>query len=212
MGILQSGFWHQFAMTAHSPVGQNPEEFGVIPIKQEIKFANNDIDFKDKTGIDHHKFSFGLKKSLFNYMHGINFEIPLQQWFDFKIPKTTIHPDYIHDCLLEEDLFTFKPNSKVIFSVKNVAVDNYVKTKKQKSWFYSKITFHLKTNIVSIDLEQEKAEWLIQILEKNSFENTKLTILGQLKIQYEEYFEDFELFWFSKPVQQLKQNGIILSL
>ncbi|WP_209389941.1 radical SAM protein [Chryseobacterium sp. RR2-3-20] len=212
MGILQSGFWHQFAMTAHSPVGQNPEKFGVMPIKQEIKFANNDIDFKDKTGIDHHKFSFGLKKSLFNYMHGINFEIPLQQWFDFKIPKTTIHPDYIHDCLLEEDLFTFKPNSKVIFSVKNVAVDNYVKTKKQKSWFYSKITFHLKTNIVSIDLEQEKAEWLIQILEKNSFENTKLTILGQLKIQYEEYFEDFELFWFSKPVQQLKQNGIILSL
>lgn len=212
MGILQSGFWHQFAMTAHSPVGQNPEEFGVIPIKQEIKFANNDIDFKDKTGIDHHKFSFGLKKSLFNYMHGINFEIPLQQWFDFKIPKTTIHPDYIHDCLLEEDLFTFKPNSKVIFSVKNATVDKYVKTKKQKSWFYSKITFHLKTNIVSIDLEQEKAEWLIQILEKNSFENTKLTTLGQLKIQYEEYFEDFELFWFSKPVQQLKQNGIILSL
>lgn len=61
MGILQSGFWHQFAMTAHSPVGQNPEEFGVTPIKQEIKFANNDIDFKDKTGIDHSKFSFGLK-------------------------------------------------------------------------------------------------------------------------------------------------------
>ena len=30
MGILQSGFWHQFAMTAHS-VGLNPEEFGVIP-------------------------------------------------------------------------------------------------------------------------------------------------------------------------------------
>lgn len=25
MGILQSGFWHQFAMTAHSPVGINPE-------------------------------------------------------------------------------------------------------------------------------------------------------------------------------------------
>lgn len=62
MGILQSGFWHQFAMTAHSPVGMNPEDFGVMPVKQEILFANNDIDFKDKTGIDHNKFSFGLKK------------------------------------------------------------------------------------------------------------------------------------------------------
>jgi hypothetical protein len=24
-GVLQSGFWHQFAMTAHSPVGIHPE-------------------------------------------------------------------------------------------------------------------------------------------------------------------------------------------
>ena len=36
--------------------------------------------------------------------------------------------------------------------------------------------------------------------------------LQQLKNQFEENFEDFELFWFSKPIQQLKENGIILSL
>ena len=60
MGILQSGFWHQFAMTAHSPIGKNPEEFGVIPHLKEITFANNDVEFQDKTGIDHCKFSFGL--------------------------------------------------------------------------------------------------------------------------------------------------------
>ncbi|SUX43608.1 bacteriocin maturation radical SAM protein 1 [Chryseobacterium indoltheticum] len=212
MGILQSGFWHQFAMTAHSPVGQNPEEFGVTPIKQEIKFANNDIDFTDKTGIDHSKFSFGLKKSLFNFMHGVNFEIPLQDWFDFKIPKTTIHPDYIHDCLLEEDQFSFKGNSKIIFLAKNVIAENYIKTKKQNSWAYTRITFHLRTNIVKVDLEQEKAEWLIKVLKENTFENPKRITLQQLKIQFEENFEDFELFWFSKPMQQLKENGIILSL
>lgn len=212
MGILQSGFWHQFAMTAHSPVGQNPEEFGVTPIKQEIKFANNDIDFKDKTGIDHSKFSFGLKKSLFNFMHGINFEIPLQDWFDFKIPKTTIHPDYIHDCLLDEDQFSFKGNSKVIFLAKNVIAENYVKTKKQNSWTYTKITFHLRTNIVKVDLEQEKADWLIKIISENTFENPKRITLQQLKLNFEESLENFELFWFSKPMQQLKENGIILSL
>ena len=32
LGILQSGFWHQFAMTAHSPVGLAPEKFGVKAI------------------------------------------------------------------------------------------------------------------------------------------------------------------------------------
>ena len=63
LGIIQSGFWHQFAMTAHSPVGLNPDEFGVIPLQNEISFANNDINFIDKTGIDHEQFSYGLKKS-----------------------------------------------------------------------------------------------------------------------------------------------------
>lgn len=212
MGILQSGFWHQFAMTAHSPVGMNPEDFGVVPVKQEILFANNDIDFQDKTGIDHNKFSFGLKKSLFNFMHGVNFELPLQEWFDFKIPKTTIHPDYIHDCLLENEQFQLKTNSKVVFLTKNVIAENRVKNKKKYLGTYTILTFHLKTNIVKVELEQEKAEWLVNVLEENSIENSKKPTIQQLKAQFEESFEDFELFWFSKPIQQLKENGVILSL
>ncbi|WP_213279599.1 B12-binding domain-containing radical SAM protein [Chryseobacterium indologenes] len=212
MGILQSGFWHQFAMTAHSPVGMKPEDFGVVPVKQEILFANNDIDFQDKTGIDHNKFSFGLKKSLFNYMHGVNFELPLQEWFDFKIPRTTIHPDYIHDCLLENGQFQLKTNSKVIFLTKNVIAENRVKNKKKYSGTYTLLTFHLKTNIVKVELEQEKAEWLMNVLDENSIENAKKPTIQQLKNQFEENFEDFELFWFSKPMQQLKENGVILSL
>lgn len=212
MGILQSGFWHQFAMTAHSPVGLNPEEFGVTPIKQEILFANNDIDFTDKTGIDHGKFSFGLKKSLFNYMHGINFELPLQEWFDFKIPKTTVHPDHIHDCLLESNDFKFKGNSKVVFLTKNVIAENRVKTKKKYIYPYTQLTFHLKTNIVTVDMDQEQAKWLIRILEENFIGQSQTITLQQLKKNFEEKFEDFELFWFSKPMQQLKENGVILSL
>lgn len=212
MGILQSGFWHQFAMTAHAPVGINPEEFGVTPIKQDISFANNDIDFTDKTGIDHSQFSFGLKKSLFNYMHGINFEIPLQDWFDFKIPRTTIHPDYIHDCLLEEDSFGFKGSSKVIFMDSNVITKDLTKTKKGLSRQVKQITFHLKTNIVKIELDQEKADWLIRILVENPIQNQRKITLQQLKDDFETHFDDFEIFWFSRPIQQLKDNGIILSL
>ena len=212
MGILQSAFWHQFAMTAHSPVGLNPEVFEVTPNKKEIFFANNDIDFTDKTGIDHGKFSFGLKKSLFNYMHNINFEIPLQDWFDFKIPKTTIHPNYIHDCLLEEEDFKFKPNSKIIFLSKNVIAENRLKKKKQNEYPYTKITIHLKTNIVSVDLEPGHAEWLMEAMQENSTEQSQKITLQHLKNQFENRFENFEMFWFSKPLQQLKENGVILSL
>lgn len=212
MGIVQSGFWHQFAMTAHSPIGNNPEEFGVKPLKKEILFAHNDIDFTDETGIDHSKFSFGLKKSLFNFMHGINFDLPLKDWFDFKIPKTTIHPDYIHDCLLEEENFVFKGNSKLIFLDKNANVENFVKKTRAGAFEYTRLTFHLKTNIVKIELETVQAAWLMTIFAENSTDNPKKITLQQLKTQFEETFEDFEIFWFSKPIQQLKENGVILSL
>ena len=212
MGIVQSGFWHQFAMTAHSPIGNNPEEFGVKPLKKEILFAHNDIDFTDETGIDHSKFSFGLKKSLFNFMHGINFDLPLKDWFDFKIPKTTIHPDYIHDCLLEEENFIFKGNSKLVFLDKNANVEKYVKNTRAGSFEYTRLTFHLKTNIVKIELERDQAAWLMKIFAENSTDNPKKITLQQLKTQYEKLFDDFELFWFSKPIQQLKENGVILSL
>jgi hypothetical protein len=87
-GVLQSGFWHQFALTAHSPVGLYPEQFGVTKKTELIgTFANNDIEYTDSTGINHDKFSFGLKKSLFNFMHGICFDYELQDWFEFKIPN-----------------------------------------------------------------------------------------------------------------------------
>lgn len=212
MGIVQSGFWHQFALTAHSPIGNNPEEFGVQPVRKEILFAHNDVDFIDKTGIDHSQFSFGLKKSLFNYMHGINFDLPLNDWFDFKVPKTTIHPDYIHDCLLEEESFTFKGNAKVLFLAKNPTIENI--TKKTKTGFINRtrLTFHLKTNIVIIDLEMDKAAWLLNLFFENSTANAGKITLQQIKNKFEEKSEDFELFWFSKPLRQLKENGVILTL
>lgn len=212
MGILQSGFWHQFALTAHSPIGLKPEEFGVTPVIKEISFANNDIEFTDETNIDHSKFSFGLKKSLFNYLHGINFEIHLQDWFDFKIPKTTVDPNYIHDCLLDDENFRFNGNSKLVFPINDFIAESIIKTKKNISYQNTKLTFHLKTNVLSILLEEEKATWLMKTLSSNPIQHSKLITLQQLKDDYEQTMEDFELFWFSKPMMQLRENGIILTL
>ncbi|MFK8164486.1 MAG: radical SAM protein, partial [Lewinella sp.] len=42
-GVIQSGFWHQFALTAHSPVGLDPDAYGITPHYQPITFANNDV-------------------------------------------------------------------------------------------------------------------------------------------------------------------------
>lgn len=209
-GSLQSGFWHQFAMTAHSPVGMAPEEFGVIPKQNEITFANNDIQFTDKTGIDHDKFSFGLKKSLFNYMHGICFDYDLQDWFDFKIPKTKVAPDYIRSCLEKEDDFYTKPTSKIVWIGAKPVTEIFIRSRKGQSWEMMKLIFHAKMETVEILLEKEKGMWLLEWLEKISVANTKMLTFLQVKEGFETQFDDFELFWYAKPVKSLRNIGLLV--
>jgi radical SAM family protein len=211
VGILQSGFWHQFAMTAHSPVGMFPEEFGVIPEMNEILFANNDIQFKDKTGIDHDKFSFGLKKSLFNYMHGICFDYPLQDWFDFKIPRTTVKPDFIYNSLEKEVGFNMKPNAKIVWIGGKPLSESFTKSKKGNSWEMMKMTFHDKRESFKITTDKDKGEWLQSLLVKISSENDKKHTFNEVKTDYENAnLEDFELFWYSKPVNTLRDFGLLV--
>ena len=209
LGVLQSGFWHQFAMTAHSPVGMFPEEFGVIPEQNEITFANNDINFKDKTGINHDKFSFGLKKSLFNYMHGICFDYDLQDWFDFKIPKTKIPSDFIYNCLEKEQNFNTKPNAKIVWIGGKPQIEIFTKSKKGTSWEMMKLTFHNKTQTYDISVNAEEGKWLVNILEKISVYSDNKMTFSQLKSDFEQQFDDFELFWYSKPIMTMRQFGLL---
>ena len=210
LGILQSGFWHQFAMTAHSPVGMNPEEFGVIPTQNPITFANNDIVFKDKTGINHDKFSFGLKKSLFNYMHATGFELPLQDWFDFKIPKTSIKPNFIENSLENEEAFTDKPSTKIVWLGGKPIIEYLSKSKKGISWENLKLTFHDKRESFIIQTEKQHGEWLIEILKKITVLNKKMYTFQEIKADFLSHdLDDFELFWFSKPVNTLREFGLL---
>ena len=101
-GCIQSGFFHRFACTVHSPVGQNPEEYGVTlaPLPPG-DFAKNDVAFIDPTGVDHDALGAGLKKAIYNYMHGIGLEEDVRMWFPFKVPKTTVRRDRIERALRE---------------------------------------------------------------------------------------------------------------
>jgi len=90
-GCIQSGFFHRFACTVHSPVGKNPEDYGVtLQPLPPVSFAKNDIAFIDPTGVDHDKLGVALKKALYNFMHGIGLEEDVRTWFDFSVPRSTV--------------------------------------------------------------------------------------------------------------------------
>lgn len=90
-GCIQSGFFHRFACTVHSPVGKDPAAYGVTlqPLPPS-SFANNDIGFFDPTGTDHDALGVGLKKALYNYMHGVGLEADVRTWFDHPVPKARV--------------------------------------------------------------------------------------------------------------------------
>ena len=210
-GVLQSGFWHQFAMTAHSPVGIYPEKFGVVKETEVIgTFANNDINYKDKTGIDHDKFSFGLKKSLFNFMHGICFDYSLQDWFDFKIPKTKIPEDFIYNALEDVASLTIKPTAKIVWLGGKPALEHFTKSKKGNSWQMMRLTFHDKKESFAIQTNKQEGEWLVLILEKLAVTNAKTLTFQEIKVDFEKELDDFELFWYSKPILTLRNYGLLI--
>ncbi|HSD90819.1 MAG TPA: radical SAM protein [Kofleriaceae bacterium] len=101
-GCIQSAFWHRFAATAHSPIGRSPELFGIKARKPPtITFARNDVAFDDPTGCDHDFFAPGLRKAIYNYMHGLGLDADPRSWFGrrAKLPNVTVPPDLVRRAL-----------------------------------------------------------------------------------------------------------------
>jgi hypothetical protein len=95
LGIVQSGFWHRFMMTVHSPVGRDPAAFDVDRIDLPADaFARNDLAHRDPHGADPERFADGLRRALYHYMHGTGFDRAAHDWFDDE-PSTTVAPDEI---------------------------------------------------------------------------------------------------------------------
>jgi radical SAM superfamily enzyme YgiQ (UPF0313 family) len=107
-GCIQSAYWHRFSATAHSPIGLHPEKFGItLQPPQIIAFAHNDVPFHDPTGTDHDYLGAGLRKALYNYMHGVGLDEDVRVWFEprgrkrvkHSVPATHVPPDLIERAL-----------------------------------------------------------------------------------------------------------------
>jgi len=209
-GVLQSAFWHLFTMTAHSPVGLDPAKFQVRKQSNTIgTFANNDIQHDDPSGADHESFGFGLKKALLNYMHGTCLDFSLREWFDFKVPKTTVAPDFIKQAIDEPELTS--NHAKPIWLGKNPQWEIVQKSKKGMSWEQMQISFQTQRNTQAISVEPDKGAWLLKVLPELQLDNPKQWTVALLKADYEATgLEDFELFWDNKPVNALYKAGLLL--
>jgi len=99
-GCIQSGYFHRFACTVHSPVGREPQEYGISLVPPPSgQFAKNDIDFVDPSGVDHASLGVALNKALYNYMHGLGLDQDVRSWFEQRVPRTKVPRQFIERAL-----------------------------------------------------------------------------------------------------------------
>ena len=84
-GHIQSAYWHRFALTAHSPIAQQPDKFGIRLLPNpapEQRFALNEIPYEEPGAPDHDRLGAGLRRALYNYMLGLGLDLSVRTWFE----------------------------------------------------------------------------------------------------------------------------------
>jgi hypothetical protein len=204
-GVLQSGFWHRFSMTAHSPVGLNPEKYGVIKIGPEDgTFANNDLIHKDPQGCDHDLYSEGLRKSLYNFMLSNCLDWQAHEWFDFKVPKTKLPNNLIQNHInAAVGVDTDKLNYKLVWLGKQP-----IFTPQGKN---TKVSIETREGIRTGKMDAKTALYLKNKLETALKPVKSLITLTELTEQYtKETSLPKEMLLFSETWNTLRDNGLLL--
>lgn len=206
-GVVQSGFWHRFAMTAHSPVGIDPAAFGVEETGPQFAgFADNDRWHDDPTGAIHDLYAEGLRKSLFNYMHGVCFDFPLSQWFDFKVPKPSVPKDFILKSIEDLPEKTYRPTALVVWhGPQPIATLD----EDEDGNAVASLLFHHKQHEWALETSPALGQWLVDVLPLLQVGDHPVMTFEQLQKDFEEHGEgDFTAFLASEDWTALRDEGL----
>ena len=72
------------------------------------------------------------------------------------------------------------------------------------------LTFHTKKDLYEIEMPDQQSIWLTEMLEKLFVQNEHVITYGEFKTSYEKQFHNFESFWESEAIDQLRRNGLLL--
>jgi hypothetical protein len=87
--LVQSAFWHRFALTVHSPVAKDPAAFGIAvhespPPPRHPRgagvFARNELAFDEPGAPDWDRLGRVLRVALYNFQQGRGLDKPAAYW------------------------------------------------------------------------------------------------------------------------------------
>lgn len=198
-GNLQSGFWHRFAMTEHSPVGKNPGNFGAKRISSTPSpFANNEVPFTAPFDHNLDMVGEGLRIATYNYMQGLGFDLPLHKWFSGKIPQPTHQKNRIKQHNQAQNIDLPQEHSRVVWlgGAAQINAKGEVDIAGTKS-------------SISIRCNPAQAQWLVNTIA--ALTTTPGISYATLKESYQsETGEPLELFLFGKQGTAVRKAGLLI--
>ncbi|MEL6866993.1 MAG: radical SAM protein, partial [Bacteroidota bacterium] len=194
-------------MTAHSPVGLDPAAFGVVAVGPDFGgFAHNDLVHEDPQGAPHELFAEGLRKSLFNYMHGICLDFELSEWFDFEVPDTTIDPHYIAECIANRPPPNLRKNALLVW----LGPAPFIEEIATQEGTIATWTFYHKQGQWQMELSADLSAFLLAYWPRLSLKQGKAMPYRELRTLYEEEFGPFEELEHTELWDLLGSEGLLL--
>ncbi|AMJ68278.1 B12-binding domain-containing radical SAM protein [Hymenobacter sp. PAMC 26628] len=207
-GVVQSGYWHRFSMTAHSPVGKNPAKYQVAAVGPEpAGFAWNDLWHDDPLGTDHEAFGPGLAKSLYNYLHGVALDEPLGFWFDFKTPKTTTPRQLVAQALQAPEKPDFAKQNQRLFWLGNAPE---LRVEAGKKGARAVLTCYEQAEDFEVKAPEAAGRWLHELLVRLSHDYDTKVLLKEAAATFPAVAGPFDAFLTSPAWQLLREKGLLL--
>jgi radical SAM superfamily enzyme YgiQ (UPF0313 family) len=205
LDLFQSGFWHLFTLTTHSPIAKNTESFHVkVLSSSENPFANDNLEHYDMTGINYKSFTSGLNKALYNFMHGVGLDLEVNEWFDFNVPDPTVSRDLINNFLSNTvDSNKNELNANIIW----LCCEPIIKILNDEE---SSLSLHTDSLKAEWFASTKIVEWIKYISEKCRINNGNRVPFYELAAIFPGNETEFNDFINSEVWKELKDTAVLL--
>ena len=198
-GLIDSAFWHRYAMTVHSPSGTDPEAFGVRRRNAHVHaFANNEVAFVENRGYDIRLVGEGLDEALRHYMAGDGLNRPAHKWFAGKTPRTAVDASLIADQMIRPDASRlFDENARVVWIGPPPV--------RQEDG----LVLHGASSARKLKFKPHETEFLLCLMQTASDLSRKFTF-GEAAELFRHYSEEsFVAFYLSKKWDLMRPLGLL---
>ncbi len=209
-GLIQSAFWHRFTATAHSPIGLNPEQYGIQVVGPSFEgFAENDLEYVEPTSPGWDMIGEGLRAALWHYKEGRELHRDVREWFPVPMPKPKVPKRWVRNVLQEE-----LPKDPSRVERKFVWIGGHPDVEPGKGDL-CRIVLSNRVQDEDMQMKRGRTEWFLNLLQRatptHSTSGHRYPVFKEVRAGYP--FggpKGFDQWWKSPSAIKAKEIGLLL--